>query len=285
MPGCTDRDRVNARCDWTGDSAFPIDSNDAAQREHLVRDAQLAEELALRYADAEHLRRYGYGGHGGLIEKGRVHHDCLARIVSAIERNHGVTSEQVQAARAHRDWRFDLAVAALFLPLYWFGATVVCRGLARRFSADEPPVRIVATGLASLVVAFLGLQAGQLWTGAWETVRVGNGHIGGFRLASFAHPWASHVGALFVGAAMLFCLVAAASDRIPQALAAGAAMLASTVLGVALVTTFAQHATGYIVAAVVLVAINSALWRGARSFDTRCPRGTVDTLHEQPERQ
>ena len=104
----------------------------------------------------EHERRFGYGGHGGLIDNGRVHHDCLARLVAAIQTNHGVTSEQVRAARAHRDWRFDLAVAALFLPLYWYGATVVCRGLARRFGSDEPRVRIVATGLTSLVVGFLG---------------------------------------------------------------------------------------------------------------------------------
>jgi len=262
LPGCIDRDRVNTNCEWMGDTRFPIDSRNAGHQDHLVRDAQLAEELATRFADAEHERRFGYGGHGGLVDNGRVHHDCLARLVAAIQTNHGVTSEQVRAARAHRDWRFDLAVAALFLPLYWYGATVVCRGLARRFGSDEPRVRIVATGLASLVVGFLGLQAGQLWTAAWETVRVGNGHIGGFRLASWVHPWAGHVGALFIGAALLFCLIAAASRRIPHALPAGAAMLAFTVLGLAIATRFVQHAVGYVVAALVLVAINSALWFG-----------------------
>lgn len=264
LAGCIDRDRVNPNCEWTGDAAFPIDSHDAADQDHLVRDAQLAEELATRYADAEHERRFGYSGHGGLIEQGRVYRDCMARLVARIQTNHGVTSDEVQAARAHRDWRFDLPVAVLFLPLYWFAATVVCRGLARRFSADQPRVRIAATGLTSLVVGFLGLQAGQLWTAAWETVRVGNGHIGGFRMASRLHPWASHVGGLFVGAALLFCLIAASSRRIPHAFPAVAAMLAFTVLGVALVATFVQHAIGYFVAALVLLAIDAALWFAGR---------------------
>ena len=99
LPGCIDRDRVNTNCEWMGDTRFPIDSRNAGHQDHLVRDAQLAEELATRYADAEHERRFGYGGHGGLVDNGRVHHDCLARLVAAIQTNHGVTSEQVRLLR------------------------------------------------------------------------------------------------------------------------------------------------------------------------------------------
>ena len=173
LPGCIDRDRVNTNCEWMGDTRFPIDSRNAGHQDHLVRDAQLAEELATRYADAEHERRFGYGGHGGLIDNGRVHHDCLARLVAAIQTNHGVTSEQVRAARAHRDWRFDLAVAALFLPLYWYGATVVCRGLARRFGSDEPRVRIVSHRSSSVSwackPASCGRPPGKRFASAMDT--------------------------------------------------------------------------------------------------------------------
>jgi hypothetical protein len=73
----------------------------------------------------------------------------------------------------------------LFVPLYWLAATTVSRSLVRRFSEDRTAVRVVATGLAALIVSFLGLQVGQLWSGAWETIRVGNGHIGVIRMASW----------------------------------------------------------------------------------------------------
>src|SRR5881397_3483428 len=65
-PGCLDRGRVNKGCQWTGDSAFPIDWQNTAHRRHLIADAQLAEDLAIRYADAEFNRLYGYEAHGGL---------------------------------------------------------------------------------------------------------------------------------------------------------------------------------------------------------------------------
>ena len=57
--GCVDRHRGNRTCEWTGDTAFPIDVRNPAHWEHLVGDAQLAEELAIRYADTEFARRFG----------------------------------------------------------------------------------------------------------------------------------------------------------------------------------------------------------------------------------
>jgi hypothetical protein len=47
-PGCIDRNRVNTACKWTGDTAFPIDPQNRVHQQHLVADAQLAEELAIR---------------------------------------------------------------------------------------------------------------------------------------------------------------------------------------------------------------------------------------------
>ena len=62
-PGCIDRNRVNKTCEWSGDTAFPIDRENAAHQKHLVADAQRVEELAIRYADAEFNRLYGAGMH------------------------------------------------------------------------------------------------------------------------------------------------------------------------------------------------------------------------------
>lgn len=208
MPGCIDRGRVNAHCEWTGDSIFPIDTGNPAHQQHLVADAQLAEELAIRYADAEHKRLFGYEGHGGLIDHGRVRNECMARLVTTITNNHAVTSQQVDAARGERDRLFDLGAALSFVPLYLFGAAVACRRLYRRFSSHERYAGLVATGVTSTVVSALGLQCGQLWLSVWEIVRVGNGHMSSFRAAT-QNLWPhQHVGELFVGGILLFWLIA-----------------------------------------------------------------------------
>jgi hypothetical protein len=207
-PGCINRNRVNKSCEWTGDAAFPIDPQNAAHQAHLIADAQLAEELAIRYADAEFNRLYGHEGHGGLLENGRVRNGCMARLVDVITQSHAVTTEQVHAARGQRNLTFDFAAMLLFVPLYSLGATNAGRRLGRRFSSQPRSVRLVATGLASIAASVLGLQVGQLWLSVWEFIRVGNGHISAFRTASHTQWSHQHVGALFVAAVVVFWLMA-----------------------------------------------------------------------------
>jgi hypothetical protein len=83
LSGCIDRNRVNTTCRWTGDTAFRLDSQNSTHQEHLIKDAQLAEELAIRHADAEFGRRFGIDHHGGLIDSGRFRRECLSRMFRA----------------------------------------------------------------------------------------------------------------------------------------------------------------------------------------------------------
>lgn len=213
-PGCIPRDRVNRSCEWTGDTTFSLDPQDPAHQQHLIEDAQLAEELGIRYADAEFGRRFGIEHHGGLLDNGRVRRECLSRIFHAIENNHDVTSDQIHVARGQRNRTFDLAVGLLFLPLYSLGATVACRWLCRRFSSNERLVGLVATGLASIAAAFLGLQCFRLWAAVWEVVRVGNGHMTSIRAASYSRWSQQYVGADFIGGLFLFWLIALICYRV-----------------------------------------------------------------------
>jgi hypothetical protein len=182
----------------------------------------------------------------------------MSRLFSKIESNHSVTAEQIRLARTERNRAFDTAVGLLFLPLYWFVGTVVCRALARRFSPDERHVRIVATGLTSVAVSLLGSQCGVLWSMPWEGIRVGNGHIGAFRLASYNRPW-HNLGVLFVGGVLLFWLIALLYRRVPWNVTLGAATLSCTILVAMFVRTFVQNATGYIVASLALLALVLAI--------------------------
>jgi hypothetical protein len=214
MPGCIARDRVNKNCDWTGDSRFTLDPENAAHQRHLIADAQLVEELGIRYADAEFGKRFGVEHHGGLLDSGRVRGECLARMSQAIENNHDVTAAQIRVASGQRSRSFDIAVALLFLPFYSFGATIACRWLNRRFASTERYVRSVATGLASIAAAFLGIQCFRLWGAVWEVIRVGNGHMTSIRAASETRWTEHHAGADLVAAILLFWLIALICYRV-----------------------------------------------------------------------
>lgn len=207
-PGCIARDRVNKTCEWTGDTRFPLEPQNTSHQEHLVQDAQLAEELGIRYADAEFGRRAGIEHHGGLLENGRVRAECLSRMFHAIENNHDVTSERIRVARGQRNRTFDLAVGLLFIPLYSLVAAIAGRWLGRRFTSTERHVRLVATGLASIAAAFLGVQCFRLWGAVWEVIRVGNGHMTSIRAASDSRWTQQYGGADFIGGVILFWLIA-----------------------------------------------------------------------------
>jgi len=253
-PGCIDRSRVNSSCEWTGDTAFPIDAGNPAHRQHLVADAQLAEDLAIRHGDAEFKRLYGYEAHGGLIDQGRVVRDCMARLVAAIGDEHAVTREQVARARGQRNSIFDSAAALSFVPVFLFGAGVASRRLRRRFSAERRAVRVVAIGLASGVVTLLGLQVGQLWLGVWESVRVRNGHMSPFRAATDTAWPHHHAGALLAAGVIAFWLVAISPRRLArQVLLRKTAMLMCIVLAATFADIFVQHAVGYAIVVAALV--------------------------------
>ena len=211
--GCIARERVNESCEWTGDTRVSLDPKNPAHQQHLIEDAQLAEELGIRYADAEFGRRFGVEHHGGLLEQGRVRRECLSRMFLAIEHNHDVSAEQIGVARGQRNRSFDVAVVLLFLPLYSLAATIACRWLGRHFSSDERYVRSVATGLASIAAAFLGVQAFRLWGSLWEVIRVGNGHMTSIRAASYGRWTQQYGGADLVAAILLFWLIALTSYR------------------------------------------------------------------------
>jgi len=205
VSGCVDRGRLNANCSWTGDSAAPLDLSHAADRRHLTDDAQLAEGIAVRTADTQHKQRFGYGGHGGLIEHGRVVRECMATLVVAIERNHGVNAAQVHAARAQRSPWFDAPVMLSFAAVYVVAATFASGWIRRRFlDAARPAVAAMIVAAAPAFSA-LGVQVAVVWAAIWECVRIGDDHFGTFRAAR--PPWGDHVGLLFAGGVALFAIV------------------------------------------------------------------------------
>ncbi|MGH9422353.1 MAG: hypothetical protein ACRD3J_20420, partial [Thermoanaerobaculia bacterium] len=264
-PSCIDRSRVNKACGWTSDSAFPIDWNNPAHRQHLVADAQLAEDLAIRHGDAEFNRLYGVEGHGGLIDGGRVVKGCMTQLVTAIESNHAVTPGQIAVARGQRSLLFDTAAAASFLPLFALSAIAMCSRLSRRFSNEERSVRLAAVALTSVIASFLGIQAGRLWGAGWEAVRVGNGHMSPFRSAIYTRWTSYHSSVICAVLALTFCIVATRwQSSAFRKVTAGATMFTGTMLVAMFADVFVRHTIGYIAIGAALILFRGVVWRVER---------------------
>lgn len=210
VAACLPRYRFNKQCQWTGDLPRPLDLQDARDRRHLVEDAQLAEELGMRYSDFKHKELTGYEGHGGYLQQGAVTRGCMEKMFNEIERAHGVTREQIFAARMQRDWRFDAAVIGSFAGLYLLGTIAACRLLARRFSHRGARVWIAAVVLISIAATLTGVQLLELWALAAESFRVGNDHLGATRAAKspWFDPWHRHLLMLFVSGVLVFWIAA-----------------------------------------------------------------------------
>jgi hypothetical protein len=206
--GCIDRSRLNANCDWTGDSAFPLDLSNPVHQRHLIDDAQLAEGLAVRFSDTEHRRRYGYGGHGRLVDYGTVLHQCFGTLTNRIEHDHRVTAAAIDDARAQRSAAFDLPVILSFALLYAMASWLAAGWIDRRFTDGTALVRTSIAAIASLAVAGLGLQLMAVWGGVWECVRIGDDHFGSFRATR--SPVVTHLGAFYAGGVVLFWTIALA---------------------------------------------------------------------------
>ncbi len=207
---CLPRQRFNKQCRWTGDTPRPLDLQDARDRGHLAEDAQLAEELGMRYSDFKHKELTGYEGHGGYLQQGAVTRGCTEKMFAEIERAHGVTREQIFAARMERDWRFDAAVIISFVGVYLLGTIGACRMLARRFGHRGARVWIAAVVLISLAATLVGVQLLELWSITAESIRVGNDHLGASRAAKspWFDPWHRHLPELLVFGVLVFWIVA-----------------------------------------------------------------------------
>jgi len=204
IPGCARRDRPDSNCEWPHETAIALDLSKERQLRHLNDDAQAAEDLAIRYADAHNGRRSG--NFVGLKEYARARDKCMAALFQAIGNNHAVTQTQVRESLAHRRTSLDLAVILSFAVLYGAGASSMARQIWRRFPPDEGRiVGAMITLIASAVVSLAGVLLGEIWSLAIETFRVGNGHLS-YRVDRV--PWVQHRLGLFVGGVVLFWLVA-----------------------------------------------------------------------------
>jgi hypothetical protein len=208
LTGCTRQNARPAACEWPPES----DRSKPATPRHLASDALRAEDIAIRYADTHFGQRWGhFQGFRAYVE---ARDRCMAALFEKVAQNHGVTPEQVNEALTHRPLDFDLAVILSFAVLYAFVSHQVARRICRRFPLDEGRTgAVLITAVASFLIAFGGMLAGEEWSVAAETYRIGNDHLS---YRALRVPWALHREAFFLAGVALFCLIAALHYRRAQ---------------------------------------------------------------------
>jgi hypothetical protein len=199
---CSGRERINANCLWTSDPAFSLDLIDRAHQTHIRYDADLMEDLAIRYADA-------HAGRVARPEWSEARDACMTKLFAVIGANHGVSEAQIRGWIGRRNMMFDLAVFSSFLAGFGLASHALMRRVFGAWSF-RGTLAIVAGAIVTVVVSAVGGSAGALWAAFWEVVRLGNEHVS-HRASRL--PWPYYVPSLFLAAFAVCSVVAHRAHR------------------------------------------------------------------------
>ncbi len=201
--GCVRRDGRNSDCRWPGE----ISGQPVAAR-HLSADAEFAEDLAIRYADAHFGPRSPNPSENYGAERDR----CMESLFEEIAKQHGVTVGQVSGSLGRNRAYIDIAEVLPFVLLYGLAAIVVARMIWRRYAPAEDgwAPGITMALFVSLALALGSTLLGEQWNWFVEGHRIGNNHMS-YRADRLF--WARHHVELFAAALMIFWLAALYAAR------------------------------------------------------------------------
>jgi hypothetical protein len=142
----------------------------SARDGRLSKEAQFAEDLAIRYADARRTPPLeGY-------DQNRV--DCMAKVFRVVGDRQGLTAWEVWESLQHRPSGFDLAQILSFAVLYTLAAYLLGRAVLRRYWGREELWGWAAmTAFLPRAASGAGLPVGEAWCLTMENFRIGNGHL------------------------------------------------------------------------------------------------------------
>jgi hypothetical protein len=191
-------------CAWQpGDSPSRLDLQDRAQRLHLMNEALLVEDLAIRYADFHRGHRSGHFAGNDAYQ--RTREQCIAMLFEGVASHHGVSTGQVRTALLYRRASVDLIVLAVFVVFFVVVANTLIGWMFHRVLSDEPWLRSLATTVAACGAGAGGLVLFGLFSATVEMARIGSTHMS---YRSGRNPWNQHQRELLVGGIILFALVA-----------------------------------------------------------------------------
>ena len=124
--GCVRRDGRNSDCRWPAETGeYP------ASAWHLSRDAEFAEDLAIRDADLHYWHTPYWAGYAAARDR------CMGTLFEQVAKEHGATVERVYSSIGRNRGSIDLAENLPFVLLYCFVAAAATRMIWRRYPAAE----------------------------------------------------------------------------------------------------------------------------------------------------
>lgn len=171
--GCVGSDK-NTDCRWSTDHRPRVlDLSRPADRRHLADDAQTAEDLAIRFADAS--RRPDWQRNREQYQQTRE--ECRARLNVVVSQEHSVPTVAVAAAVTDRRAWLDGLVLITFCGLFVTMASGAAAWLLRGALRESRAVALVLLLPASLGAGAVGVLGSSAFVGVIESLRIGNGHM------------------------------------------------------------------------------------------------------------
>jgi hypothetical protein len=204
--------RPKPKCAWPTERLNPSKSNHPSQYAPLAREAEFAEDLAIRYADACCGLHSGDSGHfDGWAEYGQARDQCMATLFQFVARGHGTSVDQVRQSLADRPKLFDWAVILSYALLYGLAVYLLIDKLREEYWRKGERVRgVIITFYASVITSLVGTALSGLWSATMENIRLGNGHLS-YRLARI--PWQHNQAVILVFAMAVFWMIAVCRYR------------------------------------------------------------------------
>ena len=205
--GCIRREGRNSDCIWPEVNARPLDPSRGGDARHLREDVELAEDLAVRYMDAQRRSQSAQ-----LRPPGEVMNTCRNSLLKQISTSHNVSPREVVQFFGRRSLAIDLAVILPFFLLYALAAMLLAGWLLRRYPPEESmTAALVMSLLCSLAFGVGGLLLGEEWSTMAESIRVGTGHLS-YRVDRL--PWVQHRIGFFVLCVAVFWSAAVVRFRV-----------------------------------------------------------------------
>lgn len=99
----------------------------------------------------------------------------MAALFDDVARTHAVTAKQVRESLGRRRIAFDALDIGSFGILYILTVSVVASRIRGSPMSDNGLLAVLAVVVVSALVSVIGGGLGDVWSGLWEMVRIGQG--------------------------------------------------------------------------------------------------------------
>ncbi len=158
---------ISDNCQWLEDDHRTLNLQLPADRSHLRKDVETAEDVAIRWADKNF----------GLRREYQPKRDqCMSQLFGGLASQHDVGIGTIDEYLGRRDIFVDVAVILSFATFYAVAAYLLVGKIRKRFAPAAPGFWVMSVTMA-LGVGLVSVMLGGLWSIVVEGIRLNSGHL------------------------------------------------------------------------------------------------------------